>query len=495
MAARRSWQVYPRAYRTREMAILAEWIRVGISGAVVGLAGSGKSNLLGFLGHRPDALRSYLPPTALPDAVALLLVDLNNVPANDLSTLHRAILRGFYEIRDRFDSILQQTIASLYQEYRGDRDPFLLQSALRDLLLLFQARQGRVVLILDRFDHFCQQATPHILDTLRGLRDSFKDTLCFIVGTRQELAYLPDPGILGELYEILDSYTCWVGPLDRDDIEQFILQEIDTVVGAAATIRQAPADSPLLTEDEVAQLIRLTGGYPALLKAVITWLLSRPEWPATGEWGRELLAERGMHYRLTEIWKGLTQEEQRTLVEIQKLQRQAAQARARPSVGQPASAATATQGLATQPTDALARLAAKGLCLRTASGWRIFCELLDAYIATVEPFENAKIWADETTGELYQDQTRLADLAPLERAVLLFFITHPRTRHTKTDIIVNVWPGELRGGTGVADDSLYQVIMALRKKIEPNPSKPCYLVNWRGTIEGGYQFFPEGRSE
>jgi len=87
----------------------------------------------------------------------------------------------------------------------------------------------------------------------------------------------------------------------------------------------------------------------------------------------------------------------------------------------------------------------------------------------------------------------LADLAPLEHAVLSFFVTHPLVRHTKTDIIVNTWPDELRHRTGVTDDSLYQVIMALRKKIEPNPSKPCYLVNWRGTTEGGYQFFPAGQ--
>jgi hypothetical protein len=45
----------------------------------------------------------------------------------------------------------------------------------------------------------------------------------------------------------------------------------------------------------------------------------------------------------------------------------------------------------------------------------------------------------------------------------------------------------------VTDDSLYQVIGGLRKKVEPNPASPCYIINWRGQPEGGYQFFPEGR--
>ena len=68
----------------------------------------------------------------------------------------------------------------------------------------------------------------------------------------------------------------------------------------------------------------------------------------------------------------------------------------------------------------------------------------------------------------------------------------PRLRHTKTDLIVNTWPDELRE-KGVSDNALYQVIVVLRRKIEPNPATPRYLVTWRGKPEGGYQFFPEGK--
>ncbi|MEE8390037.1 MAG: hypothetical protein V3S14_04475, partial [Anaerolineae bacterium] len=60
------------------------------------------------------------------------------------------------------------------------------------------------------------------------------------------------------------------------------------------------------------------------------------------------------------------------------------------------------------------------------------------------------------------------------------------------DLIGSTWPDELRQ-QGVTDDSLYQVIRELRKRIEPDPAKPCYIVTWRGRPEGGYQFFPEGR--
>ena len=253
--------------------------------------------------------------------------------------------------------------------------------------------------------------------------------------------------------------------------------------------------SPIVSEDEVTQLIRLTGGYPSLLKAATAWHLAQAERPALEGWTAALLANRSVKYRLDEIWQGLTQEEQLALVEVYKAQRYVDQTPSGPSASQPAALTKAGRGLEVQHAEALAHLAAKGLCQRTASGWQIFCELMAGYLGNLKQFGSGKIWLDETTGELYQNQSRLPDLAPLERAALRFFVLHPKIRHTKTDIIVNAWPSELREGTGVADDSLYQVIMALRKKIEPNPAKPCYLVTWRGTTEGGYQFFPEGRPE
>lgn len=99
--------------------------------------------------------------------------------------------------------------------------------------------------------------------------------------------------------------------------------------------------------------------------------------------------------------------------------------------------------------------------------------------------------AGRKTGEVYQGPILLTNLTALEKFVLAFLNKHPHMSHTKTDLIINAWPDELRQQR-VADSSLYQVL-TLRKAIEPNPSEPSYLITWRGKPEGGYQFFPEGR--
>jgi DNA-binding response OmpR family regulator len=150
--------------------------------------------------------------------------------------------------------------------------------------------------------------------------------------------------------------------------------------------------------------------------------------------------------------------------------------------------------MVSQHRAALSRLAALGLCTQVTGKWHIRSELLHSYVCGLEAKSDDEIWLDRDTGELYQGPSPLKDLAPLERELLRFLVFHPLIRHTKTDLILNAWPDEPYP-LERSDDSVYQVIRGLRIKIEPDPSKPRYIVTWRGvgTQEGGYQFFPEGR--
>jgi hypothetical protein len=324
-----------------------------------------------------------------------------------------------------------------------------------------------------------------MINTLRGLRDTFKDTLCYIAGMRQEVAYLPNPTILGEMYELLDSHICWVSAMDETDARHLITR----------AVRKA---EPLPTETEVSAMLNLSGGFPALLKGICHWWLTVSERPATNKWAELLLAENSIRYRLTKIWNGLTQEEQLALSELQKLETRISETGTETNSVNPANATNLEKGfksLAKQHHHPLNRLDAKGLCLSAKIGWRIKGDLLSMYVANVEGRGRGKIWLDEKTDILYQGQTILEGLTPLERSVLRFFVKHSRIGHAKTDLILEVWPEELRRDVGVSDDSLYQLISGLRTKIEPNRAKPCYIITWRGKLENGYQFFPEGRPE
>jgi hypothetical protein len=465
MGGQRGWMAYPTSYCAIEMEIIAGWLAAGKSGSIIGPAGIGKSNLLGFLCHRPDALQAYLPAGTPP--IALVLVDLNDLTSDDPATFYRLILRSFYETNSRLDPSLAQVVTAAYAETRHVSDPFLVQTALRHLLFRFrEAGPGfaGVALVFDHFDHFCQKENRALTDSLRALRDTFKGLISYLVGMRQEISYLADPSLLGELYEILDSDICRVRPLSAGDARYLARREL------------GPAD-----EEVVRRLITLSGGYPALLKAACNWWSKANAQPA-GDWCDQLLAQAPIGRRLEELWLGLSQEEQLALARLPN---------GPPGRKQPASPRAADQRPELyQPAFKL--LAEKGLLQKNGEHWRIFSDLLAGYVASMAGRGWGKIWLDPPTGHVYQGQTVRDNLSPLEHSLLTFLISQPRSRHSYTAVIAAVWPAEV-AKQGVSNEALFQVVAGLRRKIEPDPARPCYLVNWRGAPEGGYQFFPEGR--
>jgi len=451
------------------MKILADWIRAGISGTVVGPAGIGKSNLLGFLCQRPDVLRQYMPTDSM--TTIPVSIDLNNMPADDTSTLYRVILRSIYESRHEFEVELQQLITTLYLENRDASDPFLPQSGLRELFLNFQRQKMLIVLALDRFDVFCQEVDPKMVDTLRGLRDSFKDTICYIVGMRQEVGYLSDPTTLGELYELLDNYVCWVQPMDSIDARQLIANET------------SHAEEDLL-EVDLQRILELGGGHPALLKAICHWWYKTPGRPDKG-WVDSLVTTSPIRYRLDKIWHSLTLAEQQVMGDIQKWQIKG---------GANASTSHANRNnlkLDEQQQVAAGMLAQKGLIVKVEGGWKISALLLSVHAARAAGLSPGTIWLDDSRDILYQGSTVLKDLTPLENGLLIFLVRHTQVRHTYTELIDAVWPEDV-SKEGVSTEALYQLVRGLRRKIEPDPSQPRYLINWRGSPEGGYRFFPDG---
>lgn len=461
MPSNRAWSDYAITYRAPQMRTLAGWIAAGHSGSVVGTGGAGKSNLLGFLTHRPDALRSYLPE----DVRALcVMVDLNSLPSKDMSTVFRLVIRCFHAARDQLSPDLADQIHDLFETQIAQQDAFVVQTALFDWLSHVTRADYRVALVMDRFDRLADRSMPELVDGLRAFRDAFKGRFCCIVGMRQPATYLPDPAILGEMQELLDTRLCWVGPMSDADARRMVAEE---------TAHASPSPQ----DEDVVALLELTGGYPAFLKAACAWWMDGGREIPSREWAPLLMQQRAVRARLDELWEGLTQAEQDAL-------------------GWIASADEASESMkrsiAREHRDSIQLLSAKSLIeARPDGGWRIRGALLSGR-AGAQGQRRGRLRMETRTKEIFLGSVPLPDLTNLERAALTFLLARPRVRVPKSELVEAIWPDDVVDG-GIMDDALYQVIRGLRKKIEPEPSKPRYVTTWRGRPEGGYQLFPEGR--
>lgn len=447
------------------MQTLANWVRAGESGSIIGLPGAGKSNLLGFLSHRPEALKQYLPDDFGP--LAVIQVDLNNLPSTDLATFFRVILRSLYEARAQVaavDKALASSVEALYRKVEDKTDPFLAQSALREAILLFQEKQVRLVLVLDPFDQFCRTATTQVLDNLRGLRDSFKATLSYLMGLRHQVTYIRNPVELGELYEIVDTHQCWLGAMDYEDA-RWVVHQVEAATGES--FKKAHVD----------RLIEVTGGYPALLRAASLWLTGVSPVPKLDSWPDILAAQASIQNRLEDLRHGLTGEEEAVLSVLQAAWMIESTKKREESLRQ----------ISEKYAPVLKRLELKRLCKKVDSYWQIFSCLFAGFVAQMEGISAGKIWLDSGTGRFFLGERELTGLSDRDRRLMQHFLERPNTAHSIDDLIEAAWPEDDSGG--VSNEAVQQAIRHLRKQIEPNPAKPCYLITERGA---GYRFFAEG---
>lgn len=461
MATIRAWSDYSPTYRAAQMRTLARWIAAGHSGSVVGTGGAGKSNLLGYLTHRPDALASYLPEGT---KALCVMVDLNSLPSKDMATVFRLVIRCFHAARGQLDADLADEIDAVFQAQIAQQDAFVVQTALFDWLSHVTRAGYRVALVMDRFDRIADRSIPELVDGLRAFRDAFKGRFCCIVGMRMPASYLPDPTVLGEMHELLDTRICWVGPMNDADARNMIAEE-------TANASPAPRD------EDVAALLELTGGYPAFLKAACTWWMELGHDIPRIEWEPLLAEQRAVRSRLDELWEGLTRAEQDALGWIASADK---------------ASLSMKRSIVSEHRESIELLRAKSLIeSEPDGGWWIRGSLL-AGRAGAQGQRRGCLRMDPRTKEFFLGSVPLSDLTNLERAAITFLLVRPRVRVPKSELVEAMWPEDVVDN-GIMDDALYQVIRGLRKKIEPEPSRPRYLITWRGRPEGGYQLFPEGR--
>ncbi len=444
----RDYTRYPKNFRRREVKQIAHWINTGESGSVIGLDGVGKSNLLRFLTNYPTEIQNELPANI---KVALIYVDLNNLPDDNLATLYLIILRSIHEAGWQFTPDIRALLEERYRKVEATTNSFLCQSALREILFVCREHRLRLVLILDPFDSFCANAPRTLLDNLRGLRDSFKSTLTYLVGLRQEIIYLRNRTELGELYSLLDAH-CWVGPMSPE-VARVVLRGLVDRYGQD------------FSEAQQTHLLDLTGGHIGLMRAALRYLGHQSR-PAPEGWLDLLLKEAAIQYRLERMWVGLTAAEQDLLRKI---------------VAKP------KQKSLKGDANLLNRLVERHLCEQIETGWQIFSPMLAQYIAELKPSRTGRITYDAKKQQFYQGDTKLTELTPKDNLLLKHFVSHPQTMIDKDKLIEVGWPDDV--STEVTNEMVQQAIYQLRKKIEPDTSKPRYLITRHGQ---GYEFSPDG---
>ncbi|UCH61102.1 MAG: winged helix-turn-helix domain-containing protein [Anaerolineales bacterium] len=227
-----NWDRFPLDYRANEIQTILAAVQAGECVSLVGLSGSGKSNMLGFLAHRYPDLLPARPAVNWPPLFCML--DCNRLTDRSPDGILRFIRTALQgpapadHSHDEFNA-LDLVVREKLQEYAG------------------------ICLLLDRFDSLSIEAQEPdrsaIIGIMRALRDRYKYSLTFVIATRQPL----DPHT--ELSELFYAHTYWLGPLQESDAYWSIKE--------FATRQGLEWDEPTTQN-----IIYLSGAYPSLLRAI-----------------------------------------------------------------------------------------------------------------------------------------------------------------------------------------------------------------------------------
>jgi hypothetical protein len=444
------WAEFPITYRQEQIRIILDWLRVGESGVIAGMSGSGKSNLLGFLASRPDAAQSHLGDTVADTCFTFL--DINRLPNLIGTAFYRAMLQTLYLQRGCLPESLQRNLSDSYQHWNALEDDLLLSDALQNMHRTF-CYQGskRIVWLLDRFDEACRRLDAQFLNSLRALRDAFKGRLCYVVATRHHLSHLRDLAEIDEFYEIVAGNTCWVGPMVERDA-QWVARQM------------AERWQTTFTGEDVARIIFLTGRLPAFLKVAFTLLATRV---LGGEdegdtWEDRLLRRPEIQRQCQQLWDDLTDAQRVTLLGVM--------------ASSPLSAIAKTS---------LGHLQHLGLIVEDEGRLRVFSPLFEAFVEKTKGSPRGRIRLHPETRAIWRGDMQLpVTLTMKEDLLLSYFLEHPDELCTKDALVRAVWPDEVLV-EGVRDDRLAQLVKRLREKVELDSTQPCYIVTVHGQ---GYRF-------
>ena len=423
------WLDFPASYRTEEISEILHWISIGECGTVVGGSGTGKSNLLGFLGSRPEIVDARLPNKI--QNVQCLHFDVNSLPAVNRIYFYRGLIEALIQNGPRFGPTVAQELSALSANVNWE-DTFAVYLLLQRLHQHVVGNgETTIVWLLDRFDEACVRLDVDTLNSLRSLRDRFKGCLCWIAAARKPLDQLRDASEIDEFYEIMAANVCRVGSMVERDARW--------IVGQMAERLGTEFD-----EEDVQQMIGVTGGLPAFLRAAT---IARSEdsiqsGQSEKEWVDCLLGRKEIQRNCSEIWGDLGEADRDGLK------------------------AVALGGSLTSATVNVAdRLADMALIKQEESGdWVLFSPIFAEYVREQSGVRSG-IAYDTVSGIVYKDGIDLGiNLTAIESRLLEYFLAHVNEICPKDDIIVAGWPTE-KVISAVSDEALSARISSLHRKL------------------------------
>ena len=434
-------------FRQDEVTELFNLIRAGESVSIIGMSGTGKSNLFNHI-CRLETQKKYISDIA--ERPIILRVNFHYAPDFTDRSLYSLIMEQLEDLAG--ESAEQLGIRpEVIEQIAGDHDALIdagddllrvqrhFKRAIRRLMV---GAKRKIVFLFDQFDEVYQDAEPRFFANLRGLREAYKYRISFLTFTRDILPNLtPSDPAREEFYELPAPNVMALRPYNERDARQLLRR-----IGGRNQL--------LFNEDDEAQFIQWTGGHAGLLRAVLlavgryeVMLVEEAE-----EAVAQLAALSSVRLECEKIWRSLSVREQKVLHRaLQQVELEPAE----------------------QPI--VQTLQLKGVFLPTVP-LRVFAPIFAAYAREMDPLWERPLFFDAQSRQVLVFGEAIPTLTKLEYRLFSLLYERENEVVAKDELIEAGWP---RAQGGVSDEALTAAMARLRRKIEPDVKNPRFFENVR----------------
>ena len=437
-------QPLPLSFRSHLLERVMPDLQAGECCSLVGVSGTGKSNVVHFL-QRRDVQQSYWND----DRIWIISIDSQSLIFNEEQKAEYIVTEMMInrlieeaESRKISSPFLTWAVES-YHRLLENQNFSLAMRTLQDICKrLCEQHELQLIFMFDQFDDLWQTLEPRFFLNLRNLRDQFKYSVAYLVMTRNRLERMrQDTKAVESFWELFSVHTLGLGPYGYSDA-LIMLERLATRAGISAS--EIPYD-----------IVTVSGGHPAILRAIF-WAFHNSSQKSLNIDG--LLKIPPVVQECEKVWLDLSAAEQQI------------------------TQFTAQQLPPIHPNpEALNDLQFKGII--SGDPPKLFSLLFTSYVlqkiqvnisgVVIGP-RLRQVWLD---GKLLQ-----TSLGPLEFELLEYLASHSEDVCKRKDVLDALYSEEeFHSNT---DQRLDAILSRLRKALGESAQNPRYLITHRG---GGIQ--------
>jgi len=430
--------LYPDDTRFPEIEKILQFVKEGNSCQLIGVPGSGRSNVLGLLSYNRYVRLKHLGENQ--KWFHFVLLNFSEIRNKPLLEVTKFIFLGLLDsLKERQMNSEYETVNKIFKEVIKMNDTLVLFQGLKKTIdFLAIEKELTIVLLFDRFEEYVPALTTDFFANLRVLRNRAKYRFSVVFATSRPVEDILEPTFFADFYEFMAGKIVYMTIYDKPGLD-FRISYLEKITGKKI-------DKKMLNK-----IMALTGGHGNLTRHCLEAVLASENQTLKSEsdFIEFFLKQKPVRSTLFGIWSSLNPYEQNSL------------------------------SLLDFTNHDIAYLEGIGLIKNN----KLTIPLLKEYVKDVTENSAATkdiIVYDENTNEIKKGGVVFSDkLTSFEFKLLKFLILNPEKIIDREEVINAVW-GNMQSTKGVTDQALDQLVFRLRKKIETDPNNPTLIQTVKG---------------